>query len=137
MVNQVLNILLVEDNLLDIQLTRRALVDTDINHQLHVVNHGGQAFSFLFGEGPFVEKPRPDLIFLDLHMPFVDGNEVLHRLKSGDEFSAIPIVMLTALGSEEGVASSTDRLADAYMAKPVDSKQLITFIQAHFPQVRG
>jgi chemotaxis family two-component system response regulator Rcp1 len=118
--NGALQILLVEDNPGDVELTRENLADSKILHDLHVARDGIEAMAFLLQEGPHVNAPRPDLILLDLNLPRKDGREVLVDIKSDPALRVIPVVVLTSSSAEEDVLRSYDLQASAYVTKPVD-----------------
>jgi CheY-like chemotaxis protein len=115
-----IDLLLVEDDPGDAMMTREALNDAKVVHQLHVVDNGEAAIAFLRQEGEYAEAPRPDLIFLDLNLPRVDGREVLAFVKGDDSLRRIPLVILTTSDSEDDIARSYDLHANAYVTKPVD-----------------
>ncbi len=115
-----LHVLLVEDDPGDVLITREALAGGKVLHTLHVVNNGEAAIEFLRRDGEHADAPRPDLIFLDLNLPRLDGREVLARIKSDDNLRRIPVVVLTTSAAEEDVLRSYDLHANAYVTKPVD-----------------
>jgi len=109
-----------EDNPGDVTLTRKALEEGKLANNLHVVNDGVEAMAYLNGEGEYADRPRPDLILLDLNMPRKDGREVLEDIKSDDDLKRIPVVVLTSSEAEEDVAKSYELHANAYLTKPID-----------------
>jgi len=113
-------ILMAEDNPGDVTLTRKALEEGKLANNLHVVNDGVEAMAYLNGEGEYADRPRPDLILLDLNMPRKDGREVLEDIKSDDDLKRIPVVVLTSSEAEEDVAKSYELHANAYLTKPID-----------------
>jgi CheY-like chemotaxis protein len=115
-------ILLAEDNPNDVEMTRRAFDEGKFLNNLHVVNNGIEAMSFLRQEGEYTEKPRPDIILLDLEMPQKDGKEVLEDLEDNPELSPIPVIVLTSSEAEQDVLESYRHNANAYMTKPVGYK---------------
>jgi CheY-like chemotaxis protein len=115
-----IDLLLVEDDPGDVLMTREALADAKVVHNLHVIDNGEAAISYLKQEAPYQDAPRPDLIFLDLNLPRVDGREVLAFVKSDESLRRIPLVILTTSSSEDDVAHSYDNYANAYVTKPVD-----------------
>jgi len=115
-----INVLLVEDDPGDVLITREALSAAKILHNLEVVDNGEAAVAFLRQEGAYVDAPRPDLVFLDLNLPRLDGREVLAMVKSDEMLRRIPIVVLTTSNAEEDVLCSYDLHANAYVTKPVD-----------------
>jgi len=123
-------ILLVEDNTGDVRLTRDAMRDARILHNLTVAKDGVEAFEILRKEGKHADAARPDLIILDLNLPRMDGREVLAALKSDSTLRSIPVVMLTSSATERDIASSYDLGANCYITKPVDLDQFIMVIRA-------
>jgi CheY-like chemotaxis protein len=118
--NSPITVLLVEDDPGDVLMTREALNEAKVLHELHVTENGEAALDFLHRQGPYGDAPRPDLIFLDLNLPRIDGREVLARLKADPELRSIPVVVLTTSDAEEDVLRSYDLHANAYVTKPVD-----------------
>jgi CheY-like chemotaxis protein len=112
-------ILLAEDNPNDVEMTRRAFDKGKFLNHLHVVKNGIEAMRFLRQEGEYTEKPRPDIILLDLEMPQKDGKEVLEELEDDPELSPIPVIVLTSSEAERDVVESYKHNANAYMTKPV------------------
>jgi two-component system response regulator len=107
-------ILLVEDNPNDVELTLRAMKKHNIANKVHVVKDGAEARP----EGAL--NHRPKLILLDLKLPKVDGLEVLHRIKGDKRAKAIPVVVLTSSREETDIAKSYEYGVNSYIAKPVD-----------------
>jgi len=129
MAEREIEILLVEDDPGDVLMTREAFQDYKIHNTLHVVNDGVEAMAFLRQEGEHADKPRPDLILLDLNLPKMDGREVLEAIKSDAGFSSIPVVVLTTSEAEEDVLSSYSLHANAYVTKPVDFESFIGVVR--------
>ena len=119
--DNVVEILLVEDNQNDAELTIRALRKNNLaNHLLHLED-GQEALDFLFDE----KNGMPKLILLDLKMPKVDGIEVLRRLKSDERKKVIPVVVLTSSKEESDIVETYKLGANAYIVKPVDFDQFV------------
>ena len=114
-----IELLIVEDDPGDVLLTREALAGSRIPHNLRVVEDGEAAIAYLRQEGEHADAVRPDLVFLDLNLPRLDGREVLARIKSDPGLRTIPVVILTTSGSQEDVLRSYDLHANAYVTKPV------------------
>ncbi|MBF0476458.1 MAG: response regulator [Deltaproteobacteria bacterium] len=114
-----LEILLVEDDPADVDLTQEALESSKIKVNLHVAKDGVEAMDFLRGRGRFATAPFPDLILLDLNMPKKDGREVLAEIKADDKLKLIPVVVLTTSQAEEDILKSYDLGANCYISKPV------------------
>lgn len=115
-------ILLVEDNPLDAELTLRALKKGGLANRLLWLKDGEQALDYLFRRGPYAEREdvHPRLVLLDLKMPRVDGIEVLRSIKQDERTRRIPVVIMTSSQEERDVAHSYDMGANSYVVKPVD-----------------
>ncbi len=116
------NILLVEDNPGDVELTRRALQKSNISNGLIVVEDGVEALKYFFGENGKNGCPPDELpvvVLLDLKLPRVDGLEVLRRLRSSDKTRLIPVVVLTSSNEERDIVTSYDLGANSFVRKPV------------------
>jgi CheY-like chemotaxis protein len=123
-------ILLIEDNPGDVRLTVEALKESKIINNLNVVDDGIEALSYLQKEGIYKDKPRPDLIILDLNLPKKDGREVLGEIKSEDSLKQIPIVILTTSEAEEDIIKSYELHANCYITKPVNMEQFIKVVKS-------
>jgi len=121
-------ILLVEDNPGDVELTREALDEGRVANNLHVVDDGADAVDFLFRRGKFAKAPRPDIILLDLNLPKKDGRQVLSEIKTEPELSQIPVVVLTTSQAEEDILRAYQLHANCYVIKPVDFNQFLHII---------
>jgi CheY-like chemotaxis protein len=115
-----IEILLAEDNPGDVRLTEKALDHGNIINNLHVVENGVEAIKFLRQQGEYADKPRPDLVLLDLNMPKKDGREVMEDMEADPKLGRIPVVVLTSSEAEEDVVRSYELSANAYLTKPVD-----------------
>ena len=115
-------VLLVEDNPQDAELTLRTLKQRRLANSVHVVRDGEEALHFFFGAGVHAGRARdvPRVVLLDLKLPKIDGLEVLRRLKSEEETKTIPVVMLTSSREERDVIESYNLGANSYIVKPVD-----------------
>lgn len=123
-------ILLVEDNIADIRLTREVLKDSKVRNNLHSVMDGVEALSFLNQKGRYENVPRPDLILLDLNLPKKDGREVLQEIKNDPELKRIPVVILTTSKAEQDILKSYNLHANCYITKPVDLDQFIIVVKS-------
>lgn len=121
-------ILLAEDNPGDVMLTKKALEQGKLANNLHVATDGVETLAFLRQEGEYADKPRPDLVLLDLNMPRKDGQDVLEELRADEELCRIPVVVLTSSESEEDIAKSYELSANAYLTKPVDFEGFIEIV---------
>ncbi len=123
-------ILLVEDNLGDVRLTKETLKESKLLNRMSVVTDGVEALSFLHREGPYAEAPRPDLILLDLNLPKKDGREVLAEIKADEHLRRIPVVVLTTSGAEQDILKAYDLHANCYITKPVNLDQFSAVVRA-------
>lgn len=124
-----IEILLVEDNPADVDLTQETLAYAKIRNRLHVVNDGEAALAYLRREGRYATAVRPDLILLDLNLPRKDGREVLEELKADPDLRSIPVVVLTSSDAEKDVVRSYDLGANCYVTKPVDLDQFANVVR--------
>jgi CheY-like chemotaxis protein len=124
-----INVLLVEDDPGDVLITREALSTAKVLHNLNVVDNGEDAMTFLRREGEYAGVVRPDLIFLDLNLPRLNGHEVLALVKEDETLRHIPVVVLTTSNAEEDVLRSYDLHANAYVTKPVDLDAFMSVVR--------
>jgi two-component system, chemotaxis family, response regulator Rcp1 len=127
---QPLEVLLVEDSLGDVRLTKEALKDAKVHINLRVVRDGIDAMAFLMREGEYATAPRPDLILLDLNLPRKDGREVLREIKENPELKSIPVVILTTSASEADILRSYLLHANCYITKPVNLDGFLTVVKS-------
>jgi two-component system, chemotaxis family, response regulator Rcp1 len=125
-----IDILLVEDNPGDVDLTKEALADAKVSNRLHVVDDGAKAIDFLFKKGAYADAPRPDIILLDLNLPKKDGRQVLAEIKADPCLTKIPVVILTTSQAEEDILRSYQLHANCYVTKPVDFKQFLKVVKS-------
>ena len=118
-----IEILLVEDNPTDAELTIRALKKKNLANKLVWVKDGAEALDFLFATGDYAERSKedlPKLVLLDLRMPKVDGLEVLQKIKSDERTKKIPVVVLTSSKEDEDIVESYKLGVNSYVSKPVE-----------------
>jgi len=116
-------VLLVEDNLHDAELTIRSLKKVNLASKLFHVKDGAEALDFVYARGDYVSRQAdnwPKLIILDIKMPKVDGIEVLRQLKSNDLTKAIPVVIMTSSKEEQDIVTSYNLGVNSYVVKPVN-----------------
>lgn len=125
-----IEVLLVEDNPGDAQLTRIALEDSKISIHLNVVEDGVEAMAFLRKQEKYAEAAHPDIILLDLNLPRKDGREVLAEIKGDENLKRIPVVVLTTSQAEEDILKAYNLCANCYITKPVDFDQFVKIVQS-------
>jgi CheY-like chemotaxis protein len=120
------DILLVEDNPGDIELTLHALRKENLGNRIHIARDGEEALDFLFCRGPYagrsIEGPLK-LVLLDLKLPKVDGLQVLHEIKKDPRTRSLPVVVLTSSKEQRDLVQSYDLGVNSYIQKPVDFNQ--------------
>lgn len=124
-------ILLVEDNPGDVRLLEESFRDAQIKNNLHHVTDGEKALNFIYQRGDYNDAPRPDIFLLDLRLPRVDGEDVLHEIKHHPEIGEKPVIVLTGM-SEDLVESrdlDEDADADAILEKPVDPREFVKVVR--------
>lgn len=120
-------ILLVEDNPMDVDLTRRAFIRRKVNHPIEVARDGEEVLTFISSWGE--QRPIPILILLDLKLPKVDGLEVLHYLKTHPRFHVIPVVVLSTSTEDRDIQVAYREGANSFIVKPVDFDQFMQIVE--------
>lgn len=121
-------ILLVEDNPDDVELTRIAFNEAKIANKLVVASDGAEALDYLFARGKHCDRDPsdlPSLVLLDLNLPKVDGREVLHAIRSNEATKTLPVVVLTTSTEPFDVEASYALGVNSYIRKPVDFEQFV------------
>jgi len=129
-VGRPMEILLVEDDLEDAGLTMDALKDRDVQCRVSLVRDGEEAMDFLRCRGVYARAPRPDLILLDLKLPKMGGREVLAEIRSDDDLSSIPVVVLTVSRTHQEILASENLHVEDYLIKPVDLEQFVSVVKS-------
>jgi len=118
-----MDILLVEDNEDDAELTMRALTNVNVANNLVHVQDGAEALDLLFGRGKYVTSGPvnlPKVILLDIKMPRVNGIEVLRQIKTNEQTKNIPVVIMTSSKEQQDVLNSYNLGVNSYVVKPVE-----------------
>jgi two-component system response regulator len=124
-------ILLVEDNPNDVELTLHALGKCNLSNRAFVVRDGVEAIDYLFSQGQYAGRvpENPKVVLLDLKLPKVSGTQVLHRIKSDPRTKSIPVVVLTSSNEERDIIESYRLGANSYILKPVDFDQFTSSVK--------
>jgi CheY-like chemotaxis protein len=125
-----IEILLIEDNPADVDLTREMIGNGKIKSVVSNVGDGEEAIAYLQQRGRYREAVRPDLILLDLNLPKKDGRAVLSEIKKDDRLKDIPVVVLTTSEAETDVLRSYQLHANCYISKPVDLAKFSNIIRS-------
>jgi two-component system response regulator len=122
-------ILLVEDNQDDVDLTIRAFEKSQIANEVVVVRDGARALDYLFCTGEYSARDpgrMPEVVLLDLNLPKISGLEVLRRVRADARTRRLPVVVLTSSGEEADLIGSYDLGANSFVRKPVDFSRFVT-----------
>ena len=126
------DILLVEDNPDDVELTRIAFAEADLDARLEVVRDGAEALDYLFARGAHAGRDParlPAIVLLDLNLPRLDGRDVLQAIRANEATRNLPVVVLTTSAEPFDVDASYALGANSYIRKPVDFKQFVSAVQ--------
>lgn len=125
-------ILLIEDNDQDAEMTLRALKRENLANSVHRVEDGQQALHFLFATGPYSDRNvanGPRVVLLDLKLPKVDGLEVLRRVKSDERTQMIPVVVMTSSKEDRDMVESYKLGVNSYISKPVEFEKFLEAVK--------
>lgn len=114
------NILLVEDNVDDFELTRQGFLRSNYDVHLHHVTNGKMCLEYLTKAGSFHDAVTPDLVLLDLNMPVMDGRELLRHLSQGPTLRQLPVVVLTTSHAKTDVLYAYSMGCNSFVVKPLD-----------------
>jgi CheY-like chemotaxis protein len=123
-------ILLVEDNDDDVELTKLGFQRAKFAVQLHRVANGEECMGFLRKEGRYVGVPTPDLVLLDINMPRMDGIEVLKEINNDERLRQLVVVVLTSSTADEDVLRAYQLRCNSYLVKPVTFESFAKMIQS-------
>jgi two-component system, response regulator len=124
-------ILLVEDNQTDAELTIRALKKHNLGNKLVWVKDGAEALDYLFARGNYSARDinhSPKVVLLDLRLPKVDGLEVLKTMRSADETRLIPVVILTSSKEDRDIVESYKLGVNSFISKPVEFEEFLNTV---------
>jgi len=123
-------ILLVEDNEGDIELTREAFDEAKFRNNLHIAEDGDIALDYLFKRNGYEDAIKPDIILLDLNLPSTDGKEVLEKIKADVSLKRIPVIVLTSSNADKDIVESYDLHANCYIVKPINAIKFIDVVKS-------
>jgi two-component system, response regulator len=126
------DILLVEDNPSDIDLTKRALLKGHIANDLVVADDGQKALDYLFGKGTYAGRDTsalPALVLLDLKLPKISGLDVLRQIRTDDAIKHLPVVILTTSAEQRDIVAGYNLCVNSYIRKPVDFNQFVECVK--------
>ena len=129
---QPVNILLVDDNRMDVELTLDAFQQIRLSNKVYVASDGQIALDYLFGRNEYADRatyPFPDLMLLDLKMPGIDGFEVLRQAKAELPIKLLPIIVLTSSKEDGDRLMSYDIGANSYLVKPVKFANFVDVVR--------
>ena len=125
-----ISILLVDDDADCRLLIRDAISDCKVSNMVYEASDGTEALDYLYQRGRFKGMPRPGLIYLDIEMPGLDGQETLKQIRSDPGFREIPIVMMTGVSDEQQMKLAAANGANSYTIKPANAEQFLRTIMA-------
>ena len=122
------HVLVADDSATDVELTTRALEIGGVGQGIVWVQDGQAALDYVFRTGAYEHRKggRPQLMLLDLHMPKIDGLDVLARIKADPHTRSIPVVIMSSSDQELDMVRSYEHHANSYLVKPTDFKQFTT-----------
>jgi len=129
--NKEVEILLVEDNPNDIEMTLRALKKNNLTNTVQVVRDGEEALDYILVRGKFKNRPtkNPKIVLLDLKLPKITGLEVLKEIKSRQETKIIPVIVLSSSKEESDMIESYRLGVNSYIIKPVDFDKFVDAVR--------
>lgn len=119
------DLLLVEDNPDDVELTLRAFEKAHLANPVHVVRDGVEALDFLFDGTGTARKVLPKVILLDLKLPRVDGLEVLARIRANERTRRLPVIIVTSSREEPDIRRAYELGVNSYVVKPVEFEKFV------------
>jgi CheY-like chemotaxis protein len=126
--SRIAEILLVDDNEDDVFLTREAFDAANLRVNLHHVDNGLKALQYLRREAPYADLPMPDLILLDMHMPVMDGHQVLSEIVKDEKLRHLPVVVLTTSYEAVDIRKMYGLRCNSYITKPIDFDKFVSAI---------
>ncbi len=128
--NGTITILLVDDDPDCRLLIRDAIAECKVSNRVFEVSNGLEALDFLHGRGAFKDAPRPGLIYLDIEMPGLNGQETLKQIRANPELKDVPVVMMTGVSDEAQMVLAAANGANSYTIKPANAEQFLRTVLA-------
>ena len=128
--NDPITILLVDDDPDCRMLIRDAIADCKVSNKVYEACNGAEALDYLHQRGRFAGVPRPGLVYLDIEMPGMDGQETLRQIRSNPEFREIPVVMMTGVSDEQQMKLAAANGANSYTITPANAEQFLRTVLA-------
>lgn len=128
---EVIDILLIEDNSTDVELTLRALAEVSRGRKVQVIGDGAEALHFFFRRGKYADQTpaqQVKLVLLDLKLPKVSGLDVLKAIRSEESLRAIPVIVFTSSREASDVRTAYQYGVNSYVVKPVESEQFVQVV---------
>ena len=125
-----ISILLVDDDADCRLLIRDAIAECKVSNKVYEVENGHEALDFLSRTGPTAHQPRPGLIYLDIEMPGMDGQETLKRIRANPDLREVPVVMMTGVADEGQMKLAAVNGANSYTIKPANAEQFLRTVLA-------
>lgn len=125
-----IEVLIIEDNQGDIDITRDVFEETETKCNLNFVYTGEEALEFLRRKGEYPNAPTPDIILLDLNLPGYSGREIIEKIKNDDAFKKIPVIVMTSSESQRDVYDAYSLHANCYIVKPIEMNEYVKIIKA-------
>ena len=128
--NEPITILLVDDDADCRLLIRDAIADCKVGNKVYEASNGAEALDYLYQRGRFKGLPRPGLVYLDIEMAGMDGQETLRKIRSNPDFREIPVVMMTGVSDEQQMKLAAANGANSYTIKPANAEQFLRTVLA-------
>jgi CheY-like chemotaxis protein len=128
--SEAISILLVDDDADCRLLIRDAIAECKVSNTVYEVTNGREALEFLHRRGAFAGVPTPGLIYLDIEMPGMDGQETLTQIRANPQFRETPIVMMTGVSDEAQMKRAAANGANSYTIKPANAEQFLRTVLA-------
>lgn len=124
------NLLLIEDHLPDIVLTKKAFYKGEFDYAIQVLRDGEKAIDYILKKTPYEDSEMPDIILLDINLPKRSGYEVLSEIKSQQELASVPVIILSSSEAEQDKIKAYQLYANSFFVKPVGLSGLVELVKS-------